>query len=114
LSAVNQSGLPPTDWLDGLTVWRTASLRIERRLSVGEKSLVAPLETAVAKLDRQTNRLLVLLDAADERLWTAVARELALALSGGGPAGMLALGVKEALAAASYAAAAQVLTELGL
>jgi predicted oxidoreductase (fatty acid repression mutant protein) len=114
LSATNQSGLPPTDWLDDLTVWRTTSLRIERRLSVGEKSLVAPLETAVAKLDRQTNRLLVLLDAADERLWTAVARELALALSGGGPPGMLALGVKEALAAASYAAAAQVLTELGL
>jgi hypothetical protein len=57
---------------------------------------------------------LVALDAQDERLWTAVARELALALTGGAPPGMLALGVKEALAAESYAAAAQILTELGL
>ncbi|HEX6385537.1 MAG TPA: hypothetical protein VF177_12780, partial [Anaerolineae bacterium] len=51
----------------------------------------------------------------DERRlpWAAVARELALAIKGGGAVGGLAIGIKEVLAAETFAEAAQVLDELG-
>jgi hypothetical protein len=99
-----------TAFLDSLRVLRTPHLQIQYRLSLGDETVTTTPETVAVKLDVRTNSLVVQ-DNEPEHLWTAVARELALVLTGGG---LLALGLKEVLAAESYAAAAQVLAELGL
>jgi hypothetical protein len=52
--------------------------------------------------------------AQEDWSWTAVARELALALKGAGAIGGLALGLKEVLTASTFAEAKQVLDELGV
>jgi hypothetical protein len=100
-----------TAFLDSLRVVRTPRLQAQYRLPLGvDEAVMTTPETAAVKLDLQTNSLVVT-ECEPAQLWTAVARELALALTGGG---LLALGLKEVLAAESYAAAAQALTELGL
>jgi hypothetical protein len=106
-------GDDPAAFLDSLRVWKTPSLQIEYRLPIGDEYLSTAPETAAARLDSKTNRLLVV-ETAGERPWPVIARELALTLTAGGPVGMLALGLKEILAAETYESAAQVLAELGL
>ena len=64
------------------------------------------------KLDSSANVLYVP-DASDNFPWTAVARELALAINPGQPVGGLAMGIREVLTAVTFADAAQILDELG-
>jgi hypothetical protein len=106
-----KAAVEATAFLDSLRVWRTLRLQVQYRLPLGDDEAVTTTpEAAAVKLDVRTNSLVVT-ECEPAQLWTAVARELALALSGGG---LLALGLKEVLAAESYTAAAQALTELGL
>jgi hypothetical protein len=106
-----QGAADATAFLDSLRVWRTPRLQVQYRLPLAaDEAVTTTPEAAAVKLDVQTNSLVVT-ECEPAQLWTAVARELALALSGGG---LLALGLKEVLAAESYSAAAQALTELGL
>jgi hypothetical protein len=110
-AAGDQSAADATAFLDSLRVWRTPRLQVQYRLPLAaDEAVTTTPEAAAVKLDARTNSLVVT-DSEPAQLWTAVARELALALTGGG---LLALGLKEVLAAESYSAAAQALTELGL
>ncbi len=110
-AAADQRTSDATAFLDSLRVWRTPRLQVQYRLPLAAAGAVTtPLEAAIARLDVQTNSLVVT-ECKPAQLWPAVARELALALGGGG---LLALGLKEVLVAESYSAATQSLTELGL
>jgi hypothetical protein len=110
-AARGQEAAGATAFLDSLRVWRTPRLQVQYRLPLAAAEAVTTTpETAAVKLDAHTNSLVVTAGEPGQ-LWPAVARELALALSGDG---LLALGLRELLAAESYSAAAQALTELGL
>ena len=101
------------DWLDELQIFRAARLEVQVQLPLSTaKTLATAPEAAAAKLVRQTAVFYVCY-AGEDVPWTAVARELALTLRPDRPPGALALGIKEILAAPTYAAAAQILAELG-
>jgi hypothetical protein len=103
-------GLPPNaDLFDKLRVVQLPQPHIQYQLSVGAKKLTTNSEPVTVKLVGET---LVL--AQEDWSWTAVARELALALKGAGAIGGLALGLKEVLTASTFAEAKQVLDELGV
>jgi hypothetical protein len=103
-------GLPPkADLFDKLRVVQLPQPHIQYQLSVGAKKLTTNSEPVTVKLVGET---LVL--AQEDWSWTAVARELALALKGAGAIGGLALGLKEVLTASTFAEAKQVLDELGV
>ncbi|MBK8986645.1 MAG: DUF3684 domain-containing protein [Chloroflexi bacterium] len=104
---------PPTDWLAKLPVLRAERLQVQYRLTLGTGEILATApEDAAAKLVGETAVLYVVYTG-DGAPWTAVARELALALRPQQPPGGLALGIKEVLSAPSLAAAAEMLAELG-
>lgn len=110
-TAKDQAATDATAFLDNLRVWRAPHLQVQYRLPLAAaKAITTTPEAAVAKLDVRANSLVVT-TGEPARLWPAIARELALALSGGG---LLVLGLKEVLMAESFSAAAQALTELGL
>lgn len=98
--------------LDGLQVWRADSLRLEHKLSLGGEQLTGTTEPVTAWLDLAEGRLYV--TASEPELpWLAIARELAVALRPGVPAGGLAVALRDVLAAPTTAAAATMLDELG-
>ncbi len=99
-------------FLSKLRVVKTAHLQVQYRLFVGDKTLLTPPEAAIVKLDSRANVLYVPESDADFP-WTAVARELALAVKPGQPVGGLAMGIREVLTAVTFAAATQILDELG-
>lgn len=99
--------------LGGLRALRLPRLRVGYRLALDDRVLQTMPQPAAVKLvlarAEEPARLFV-----DEGVaWTAVARELALALLPAGTTSGLALGIKEVLAAESASAAAQTLDELG-
>ncbi|MCB9419045.1 MAG: hypothetical protein H6667_04540 [Ardenticatenaceae bacterium] len=99
-------------FLGHLHVVKTAHLHVQYRLSIGDKTLLTPPETVLVKLDSSANVLYVS-DELDNFPWTAVARELALAVKPGQPVGGLAMGIRAVLTAVTPAEAAQILDELG-
>jgi hypothetical protein len=99
-------------FLSKLRVVKTAHLQVQYRLFVGDKTLLTAPEAAIVKLDGRANVLYVPESEADFP-WTAVARELALAVKPGQPVGGLAIGIREVLTAVTFAAAAQILDDLG-
>ncbi len=99
----------PEGFFNKLQVVQLAQPYVQYRLAVGPKTLTTPPEAVTVKL---VGEMLVL--AGGVWSWTAVARELALALKGDSPIGGLALGLKEVLTAATFAEAKQVLDELGV
>ena len=101
-----------TRFLDKLRVVKTTQIDVQYRLSIGDKTLLTPPETVAVKLDSRVNVLYVPVAPANFP-WTAVARELALAIKPGPVSGGLALGIREVLTAVTFAAAAQILDELG-
>jgi hypothetical protein len=103
-------GLTATaDFWDTLQVVQLPQPHIQYQLAVGTQTLTTAPEAVTAKL---MGEMLVLAEGAWS--WTAVARELALALKGSGAVGGLALGLKEVLTAATFREAKQILDELGL
>ena len=101
-----------TALLDKLRVVKTTQIDVQYRLSIGDKTLLTPPETVAVKLDSHVNVLYVPVAPANFP-WTAVARELALAIKPGQAVGGLAMGIREVLTAVTFAAAAQILDELG-
>ena len=99
-------------FLDNLRVVRAFHLQTQVRLLVGDAALMTEPETASVKLDGKAG-ILYLAAAASDLPWTAVARELALAIQQDRVIGGLAIGIKELLAADTEADAAQLLDELG-
>jgi hypothetical protein len=100
------------NWLDKLQVIRAAWVQVHYHLALGPaEALSTAPEEVTAKWVGETAVLYVTY-AGNAVPWTAVARELAQALKPGRAIG-LALGLKEILAAPTFAAAAQILTELG-
>lgn len=96
--------------LANLKVMALPNLHIQTQLHLGSQTQTAAAEPAAAKwMDG-----VLYLDSKKEPIpWTAVARELAQAMVPGQNEMGLALGIKEVLAAATPAAAAAVLDELG-
>ena len=100
------------NWLDKLQVIRAAWVQVHYHLALGPaEALSTAPEEVTAKWVGETAVLYVTY-AGNAVPWTAVARELAQALKPGRAIG-LTLGLKEILAAPTFAAAAQILTELG-
>jgi hypothetical protein len=104
--------LPVANWLDNLRVFRAMWVRVQYTLTIGRSTLATAPEAVAAKLVGETAVLYVAY-VGDEAPWTAVARELAQTLRPGQPPGGLALGIKEVLSAPTFAAADQILVELG-
>jgi hypothetical protein len=90
-------------------VVQLAEPTVQYQLAAGKKRLTTPPEAVTVKL---VGEMLVLAEGTWS--WTAVARELALALKGDSAIGGLALGLKELLTATSFAEARQVLDDLGI
>jgi hypothetical protein len=99
-----------TAWFDELQVWRASSLRLAFHLSLGEEQLNSAAEPVDMWLDRTAGRLYL---AGTELPWLALARELALALRPGPPAGSLAVAIRDVLAAPTANEASNLLDELG-
>jgi hypothetical protein len=97
--------------LDELRVIQTPRLQLQYELRLGDDRFNSGLEPLMVKLDLQTKTLLVTGEAG-EQPWAAIARELAAALKSPGAPATLALGLRQLLAAASFAEAEQVLDEL--
>ena len=110
-----------TTFLDKLRVLKVPQLRIRYRLTAGAKSLETKPETVAVKLLSVSPEqlgvngasVLYLSDSQEGVPWAAVARELAMGIKGDGAIGGLAIGIREVLAAETFAAAEQVLDELG-
>ncbi len=96
--------------LANIQVRSRPNLRIQAQLHLGAHVQTAPAESVLAKW---VNGVLYLDSQKQPIPWTAVARELAQAVAPGQNVAGLALGIKEVLAAATPAAAAAVLDELG-
>ena len=104
-----ESITPPATFFTNLQVAQQSQPQVQYQLQAGTKLLATSPEPVTVKL---LGTLLVLAEGSWS--WTAVARELALALKGGRAAGGLALGLKEVLTADTVAAAKQILDELGI
>ena len=103
-----------TTFLDKLRVLKVPQLQIRYRLPAGAETLTTEPEMVVVKLV-SVNSATILYVSDDQELvpWAAVARELAMAIKGDGAIGGLAIGIREVLAAETFAAAEEVLDELG-
>jgi hypothetical protein len=98
--------------LDKLQCEAASSLMIRYRLSAFNQELESIPETVPALYQREAERLLFI--RRDGKVsWSAVARELAIALFPDQDPGRIAAGLKEVLAAESPEAAAATLDELG-
>ncbi|MCA9958264.1 MAG: DUF3684 domain-containing protein, partial [Anaerolineales bacterium] len=81
----------PVDWLLTLPVWQAARMETHDTLTIGAETWTAAAEVVTAKWVPET-AVLYAAYAGDDVPWTAVARELALALRPQQPPGGLALG----------------------
>lgn len=102
------------DWLEELRILRAKWVRTHYRLPLtAEKVLATAVEEPSAKLLVGETAVLYVAYVGDEVPWAAIARELALALRPQQPPGGLALALREVLSAPTFAAAAEILAELG-
>jgi hypothetical protein len=100
-----------TTILKKIRVLKLPQLHIQVQITVGEKLFKGEETTVAAKWDATTNTLY--LSDAPQTAWTAVARELTVALMGGKAKGSLAIIIREILTQVTFAAASQSLDELG-
>ena len=101
-----------TSILDNLRVMKAANLQIRYWLPIGGEVVTTEPETVAIKLVVDARVLYVTYEG-ELYPWTAVARELAMAIKKTQPIGGLAVGIKEVLAADTIDHASQTLDELG-
>jgi hypothetical protein len=107
-----ETGPHQTTFLDNLHVVKVSHLQTQYRLPIGDDILSTAQEVVSVKLDLEAGILYITAEL-PRPPWTAVARELALAIKQDRAVGGLAIGIKESLSAATTADASQLLDELG-